>query len=274
MERFSRMHFRILARTCAIAVLLAPFAWGDALAEAGRAIFEKHKDAVVTVELVINQKFTMSGGSSQDDESKTEANGTVINAEGLTVVSLSETDPSAIMEAMMAGSGRMNGFQVDTEIRDAKILRGDGDPIPAEVILRDKELDMAFLRPIEKVSEPFQFIDFSDSDAPKLLDQVISISRLSKVARRVHAASIERIDAIVEKPRTFFIPGRDPTNTNLGSPAFTVDGKPIGVFLIRVIKDTSGGRGGFGGFNQNLTTVLLPASDILEAAAQAPPYED
>lgn len=269
------MKFGNVTIALALAMGTAFAAQADEIAEAGRAIFEKHKDAVVTVELVINQKFSMPGGSSQDDETKTEANGTVINADGLTVVSLSETDPSSIMESMMAGSPQMSGFQMDTEVRDARIIRADGQPIPAEVILRDKELDMAFVRPIAKPSEPFQYIDFSDSDSPQLLDAVISLSRLGKVARSVHAASIERIDAVVEKPRLFFIPGRDPTNTNLGSPAFTVAGKPIGVFLIRVIKDTSGGsRGPFGGFSDNVTTVLLPAADILEAADQAPPYQD
>ena len=259
---------------CAV-VLGAVSSAGDEVAERGREIFEKHKNAVVTVQLTIKQSFSMPGRSSQSSESKSEANGTVLTPEGLTVVSLSETDPSSVMESMMAGSPRMNGFKVDSVVQDVRILRANGEEVPAEVILRDKELDMAFIRPLERPETAFEYIDFSEVGEPRLLDQVISISILGKVARRAHSASVERIDAIVSKPRTFYIPGRDPTNTNLGSPAFTLDGQPIGVFLIRVIKDTSGGgRGAFGGFSDNLTTVLLPGIDILEAAEQAPPFKD
>jgi hypothetical protein len=59
----------------------------------------------------------------------------------------------------------------------------------------------------------------------------------------------------------------------MGSPAFTLDGQPIGVFLIRVIKSTGGGSP-FSGAQDNLTTVLVPGADILDAASQAPPFKE
>ena len=265
------MKFRWTAAAVA-AVVLGGAALADDVAVAGRKVFDSHKEAVVTVQLVIKQQFSMPGMGSQDNESKAEATGTVISPDGLTVVSLSETDPSSVMESMMAGSPQMQGFQMDTEVRDVKILLSDGKEVPAEVILRDKELDMAFVRPSEKPAEPLAYIDMGKSGAPELMDQVISLSRLGTVAGRVHAASVERIDAIVERPRTFYIPGKDPTNTNLGSPAFTLEGEPIGVFLLRVIKDTGGGGQGMFGSSDNITTVLLPAADVLEAASQAPGF--
>ncbi len=256
---------------CSVAVASA-----DDAADSGRAILEKHKAAVVTVQLVIKTKFGMAGGDSQNDESKAEATGTVIDPSGLTVVSLTETDPTSLMESMMSNFGG-GGFKVDTEVRDVKILLEDGKEIPAEIVLRDKELDMAFVRPAEKSETVFAFIDLKDSAPAQLLDQVISISRLGTVARRAPAASIERISAVVDKPRTFYVPGKDPTSTGLGSPAFGLDGKPIGVFLMRAIKDTTGGGGGgFGamfGAADNVTVVLLPGADILEGASQVPPYE-
>ena len=251
-------------------VLAAPMAPADEVAEAGRKILDQNKDAIVTVQLVIKQQFSM-GRNTQDNEMKTEATGTVINPEGLIVVSLSETDPSSIMETMMGGE---RDFQVTSEVQDVKILLANGTEIPAEVILRDKELDLAYVRPTTKPDTEFAYVNMSESGEPQLLDQVISLSRLGRVGRREPAASVERINAVIEQPRRLYIPGNDATQTALGSPAFTLDGQPIGLFLIRVIRDTGGGGGGmFGNFTENVATVLLPAQDIVEGAAQVPPYD-
>ncbi|MFP6598297.1 MAG: hypothetical protein VCC01_12630, partial [Candidatus Hydrogenedentota bacterium] len=133
--------------------------------------------------------------------------------------------------------------------------------------LRDRELDMAFIRPLKKAEAAFSHVNLEDQGTPLQLDQVISVNMLGKVAQRAHSISVERIDAIVVKPRTFYIPGNDPSNTGLGSPAFTLDGKFIGVFFIRAIKATGGGG------QDNVAVILLPAIDIQDAADQAPPFE-
>jgi hypothetical protein len=272
------MEFQAKRRRAALVVALcmmgvAPWAVSDEVSEKGPAILEKNKDAVVTVMLVLNQKMSMPGRGSQNNESQSEATGTVINADGLTLISLSTVDSSAIMDAMMAGAPGMSGMTMETDVISAKILLSDDTEVPAEVVLRDKDLDFAFVRPIEKPTSPFTFVDMTDTAEPGILDQVISLNRMGRVARRVHSASVERIDAVVRRPRTFFIPGKDPTNTNMGSPAFTLDGQPIGVFLIRVIKSTGGGSP-FSGAQDNLTTVLVPGADILDAASQAPPFKE
>ncbi len=260
-----------VAAVCTI--VIAPLAASDEVSEKGPAILEKNKDAVVTVMLVLNQKMSMPGRGSQDNESRSEATGTVIGADGLTVVSLSTVDASSIMDAMMAGQPGASDFTIETDVVSAKILLGDDTEVPAKVVLRDKDLDLAFVRPIEKPESPFAFIDMVDAGEPGILEQVIALNRMGRVARRVHSASVERIDAVVKRPRTFYIPGKDPTNTNMGSPAFMLDGRPIGIFLMRVIQ-ASGSSNPFGGAPDNLATVLVPAVDILDAASQAPPFKE
>lgn len=264
---------KVAAVLLAIAGGLSPALHADELAEKGRAILEEHKSAIVTMAIVINQKVSFTGASSQSRESKIEATGTVISPEGLTVMSLSETDPSSVMEQMMAAAGQSGNMQMETEVRDIKIMLLDGSEVTAEVILRDKDLDMAFVRPKEKQSTPFAYVKIEDSAAPKHLDPVITINRLGQVAGREHAASVERISAIVTRPRTFYVPGLDPTQTGLGSPAFTVDGKFVGINLLRVV---GGGGGGsmLGGRTDNIAGVIIPASDILEGAQQAPKYPE
>lgn len=259
-----------------IVVLGASVARADEAAQKGRTILETHRDAVVTLQVVVNQKVSFPGMASRNNESKVEATGTVISADGLTIMSLSETDPSSIVESMMAASGQGQNLQMETEIKDVKIMLADGGEVEAEIILRDRDLDMAFVRPLKKPEAPFQFVDLSKTGQPDYLDEVITLNRLGQVANRAYAASVERIDAIVERPRRFYVPGNDPTQTGLGSPVFTLNGDFIGVFLMRVISGAqSSGLGGmFGGGRDNMMSVILPAADIAEAAAQAPPFEE
>jgi len=258
----------------AVALLLsAATAFAQTPEEQAREIFQKHQDAVVTAQLVVNTRVSMMGQGSQEDENRIEATATVISPEGLAVMSLSETDPSAIFENMMGGN--MQGMEFSTEVTDAKLLLTDGSEVPARIVLRDKDLDLAFLLPLEAPDEPMAYVDMEASGAPELLDELVLINRLGTVANRVHSVAFERIEAIVERPRTFYIPGDNPTTSGTGSPAFTLSGDFVGVLVLRSVRDPGAGGGGFfGGGQSNVQGIILPAIDISEGAAQAPGFDE
>lgn len=249
--------------------------FADDIAVAGREIYNKHKDAIVTVQLVINTKFSMPGLGGEGDESKQDVTGTVIDPSGLTVLSLSETDPGQFYASMMQEFGGDSGdFQMETELSSINLLLPDGQEIAAEVVLRDRDLDLAFVRPTDKLEKPMAAIDLNDAGEAELLDRVVTINRLGRVARRVHAASLERISAIVDRPRKFYVPGGGYTATALGSPAFTTDGKVLGIFVMRSIR--GGGGSAMGMFDMqpdNIAAIILPAADIKNAARQVPKRE-
>jgi hypothetical protein len=113
-------------------------------------------------------------------------------------------------------------------------------------------------------------LDLSKSATAQVLDQVITLNRLGKAAGRAYAASVERISAVVQKPRLFYIPGSEMTSTTLGSPAFGLDGNVLGVFVMRSVNQKDAGLSMFNFRPQGLTTIILPAADILKAAKQAP----
>ncbi|MCC6152637.1 MAG: trypsin-like peptidase domain-containing protein [Candidatus Hydrogenedentes bacterium] len=253
-----------VALACAVPLLAS----ADELADKGRAVLENSKASVVTVRIVIKMQMSMPNFPSREEEIKSEATGTIIDPSGLTVMSLNETDPSGMFEDMM---GSREGFEVKSSIGDLKILQDDGTEIAAQVVLRDRDLDLAFVRPTEAPKNPLPAIDLTKGATPGLLDPIVTITRLGRVASRKHAVSIERVSAIVERPRTFYVMGKDPTQTSLGSPALTIDGDAIGLCVMRRIK--SGGDGGmsmFGGGDENMLAIVVPASDILEVAKQAP----
>ena len=55
------------------------------------------------------------------------------------------------------------------------------------------------------------------------------------------------------------------TATRQGSPAFTLEGKVLGVFVMRAVSGQ-----GSGSVRDNVTSIIVPAEDILKAAKQAP----
>ena len=234
----------------------------DEIGEKGREIFKKYQHAVVTVQVVLKVSYSGSGGSN---ERKNDITGSVIDPSGLVVVALSACDPSEMLQRMMGEA--YSKYKLESEITDMKVLLDDGSEVPAEIVLRDKDLDLAFLRPKTKPANPMVALDLSHSSPAQILDQVITLNRLNSAAGRAYAASVERITAVMQKPRTFYIPDSTMTSTGLGSPVFSADGNVVGMILVRTV---SGRGGSTRNPNENMTSIILPAQDILQAAKQAP----
>jgi hypothetical protein len=234
----------------------------DELAVKGRDIFNKNQQAVVTVQVVLKMSYS---GTAKANETRQEITGTVVDPSGLTVLALSAADPSEMYQRMMAEQGSQ--YKLEAEVTDLKILLADGTELPAEIVLRDKDLDLAFIRPKSKPASPMAAIDFGKSAPAQLLDEVITLNRLNSAAGRAYAASVERISAVVQKPRTFYIPDSTMTSTTLGSPAFSLDGKIVGLVVMRAVNAKGGGGRNY---RENMTSIILPAEDILKGAKQAP----
>jgi len=241
---------------------------------AGRKILESTQNAVIKVKLVVQQKMLMNGKEVQSSESKSEATGTVIDPSGLVVVSLSTVDPSKLMDAVMGNMG-MGGQSVETkfQLKDIKLILSDETEVDAKVVLRDRDWDLAFVRPAQKLAKPLAAIDLKAQAPALILEDVIVIKRLAKVANHEPGALATKISAIVRKPRLFYIPETTGEGTEaLGSPVFNGDGKIVGIMVMRMMETKSGGGmaamlGGASGMG--ITAIVLPASQVLDASTQA-----
>jgi S1-C subfamily serine protease len=242
-------------------ILLAATCVADDLADKGRDIFKKNRHAVVTVQVVLKTTYSGNGRSSNPTESKQDLTGAVIDPSGLTVLALSAVDPAELYHRMS------DEYKIETQINDLKILLDDGTELPAEIVLRDKDLDLAFIRPKTKPSAPMAALDLSNASSVDVLDPVIALNRLNRATGRSYSATVERIDAVMQKPHTFYIPGTSASSTSLGSPAFALNGNLVGIFVMRAVSagDTTGRN-----TRDNMTVVILPAEDILKGAKQAP----
>ena len=238
-------------------------AMADELAERGRAVLEKWKSSVVTVQMVTAVSM---GTGSQKVEDKAEATGTIIDPSGLVVFSLTSSDPTLALGKMMGMFGGSGDSGMQAEVTDIKIRLPGGEELPSEIVLRDRDLDLVFVRLNEKPSSPLSAVNLADPTSPKALDEVVVLNRLGNVANWTTSARLDRIEAVVEKPRTYYLLGDDLT---LGAPVFALDGKIVGIMLLR----TGTTRPSMGAFLEGISgmgmlPIILPAEDIAEVAQQ------
>ncbi len=226
----------------------------------GRELVKRYADAVVGVELVVTIKVKVGDREMPPREQKVEINGTVISADGLTVTSLAEVDPQMAFEAM---SGSQRGGQrpelLGADFKEVKLRLADGTELPARFVLKDQDLDLAFMAPVaEEAAEAgarktFAYVDLAQAAEGELLESYTLVGRAPKALQRVPVARTTKIMGVVEKPRRLYLM----TETSLGVPMFDAAGRVLGITFQHFANSR---RTGF---------VVLPAEDIAEIAKQA-----
>ena len=264
------------------ACLLLPLASGPAFsdqeADAGKKILKKWQEVVVTVKIVNRLRMVVEGREVNKSENKTEAIATVIDPSGLAVLPLSVTDPTRIANLFSEAQGRGEDSprsNYESELSDLKMVFADGKEVPAQVILRDKDLDLVFIRPTAKPEKPLPALDLAQGAVPDILDPVFVMTRLGKVAGYSPSVSLLRIQSVMKKPRAFYIPDFYVDETGLGAPIFNLEGKVLGILTLRVFITPGGGMSSIlgGASGMGIIPVILPAADVAEVAKQAPKQE-
>jgi len=183
----------------------------------------------------------------------------VLDASGLTVLSLSTLQPDDLMSRQL--SARVSAdtrVDVTTEPSEIKMHLADGREVPAKLVLRDQDLDLAFIRPAQAPATPMTCVD-APSVKASILDLLFVIQRTSEATGWSTAAAFGTVQLVIDKPQTYYQVSM-PTvgGGGLGSPIFDPAGRFVGVILLR----NSGGRG-------SSSSGILPADEIRDIAKQA-----
>lgn len=222
---------------------------------AARDLMAKHGDAVVFVLGTVKVRMNQGGKEVPNPDQRLQALVTLLDSSGLGVMSLTALDPSELASAQLSrGRAAGAGISVTTEASELRYRLADGREVPARVVLRDKELDLAFLRPVEKPSAPMAAIDTAAAKA-SVIDPVIALQRLPEIAGWQAGVMFLSVQAVLEKPRTFYFL----TGGVAGSPVFDTRARFVGVVLR--LKNESDPA--------NAPLIVLPAGDIREVAKQA-----
>lgn len=240
----------------AVAVLVLGSVAGAApepVASAGKAIVKRHADVIVGVELVATVRMKQGDREAPPREQRVEVNGTVISPSGLTVTSLSAVDPQTMFEAMRAG-GNTRIELVSVDFKEVKLRLANGEEVPARFVLKDADLDLAFMAPeADAGGRQFAHVALEQAADGAVLGTYFSLGRAPKSLQRVPLVRVSEVTGVVEKPRRFFLM----TDQSTGTPTFDPEGRILGV----TVQNFANGR--------PTGMVVLPAADIADMAKQA-----
>lgn len=240
------------------------------LIETGQKLVKTYSNAVINISATI--KLTISGGGASRDpiEQKQEVLATIIDPSGLAVTSLLSLDPgSGVRSIRGRGRGGENvNVNVKSDVSDVKYRFADGTEVSGRIVLKDEDLDLAFIAPEKTLDDATKgkFVSVSLDGAAEevqLLEPVISIGRLDKNLSYEPAVNAARLTAKLTKPRLEYVAGGA-----VGGPSFTRDGKLVGICLMHRSGspdvDANSSRA-----QRDSTQVIIPAADIAEVAVQA-----
>lgn len=257
---------RVCAGAIALTMWIAATGAAESIQQTGRELVGKYEGAVITVQIVVSQKMSYGGQSSSDEEAKIETCGSVVSPDGLTIIPLDSLDPSGAFKKLM-GSRMGEDFKMDSQVKDIRLVLDGGKEVAATAVLRDSDLNLAILKPIDKLDKPLPCIDLSQSAEPEMLDRVVALARLGKVADRAIGVMTGEIQAIVRKPRKLYIPSSEVVSGGYGVPVFNESGKVLGIVVMRMLP--GGGEHAMGSSSGPMIGAILPTGDVRKMIAQA-----
>jgi len=241
-------------------------AHADPTADVARTIIDKYKDAVVTFNVVIK----VSGGPFQDDENtELEAQGFVLDASGLIVTTNAAIDPVSMMAGIPGAEERLG--KITTKVVSVRILGANGDDIPAKVVLRDTDRNLAFIRPLTPPATPPAFVDLKTAGPAKVGDGVYVVSKMGKSGNRGPQIGFTRVSGQIERPRLVYVIQPVSGAGSPGNLVFNDQGQPLGLLNFRL---SASRRSSFAFGGSDSLEVVIPADDVAEIAQEAPQVKD
>lgn len=217
----------------------------ESVEEKARQLLEEHKGALV----VITAKGTLEAKTSGDPlparEQQRRTLGVTIGDDGLVVVSNSAIDASLGLEGQQA---QLDGDVVTiktakTVFEEIEISYGDSTLLSGKVVRQDVDADVAFIMPdqaeAKALNKTFQKVNLSEFAATAdAADRVVGLSRSSAVYGYMPTLVMGRITGVFRGDRVYFVTD---AGTAQGIPVFTIDGKPLGLTVVRIVEGRPSG---------------------------------
>ena len=235
----------ILAAAIALLCPVVSLAQEETVEAKARKLLESYKGALVVITAKGQLKAKTSGDPLPDREQQRRTLGVTIGDDGLVVVSNSAIDAAVGLSGQQA---QMNDKVVtiqsaSTEFTDVEISYGDTTLLHGKVVRQDVEADVAFILPdpaeSKALNKTFDKVDLSQFAATaEAADMVVGLSRSSAVYGYMPTLVMGRITGVFKGERTFFVTD---AGTAQGVPVFTLDGKPVGLTVVRIIEGQPSG---------------------------------
>jgi hypothetical protein len=226
---------------------------------------------LVTVKFILKMEMggQMGDMGMEGEETEQEISGVLIDAKGLVLTSSAQLGGFADM----FGGAEMG---ITATPKDMKVLIGDDtEGVKAEVVARDRELDLAWVRITETTdaagaAKSFDALDLSKPGAAKVGDKIYIVEKLGKFFDRAPIVVEERVAGTTKKPRPLIVP-MGMLAASMGKPVFTADGSLLGMVVVQMpgADEMAAAASGMGDHDVRGFGMILPASEISKATERA-----
>ncbi|MFT4637824.1 MAG: hypothetical protein ACI8T1_001137 [Verrucomicrobiales bacterium] len=230
----------------------------DLLKIAAGKLLESYGESIALARIKVEMVISV-GEQSQTLEQSLNAPCTVIREDGL---SLAPDLTSSIVSQVKSQVSRQTGgaeVNVGVEMKQIKLVLGDGTEIPSKIVFQDRDLNLSFILP-DKGSDEAEGVTYipvtlDDHAELTLFEEVLALSRLGEDLNRDLAVRNGRVSSIIRKPRLIY----RTDIVGIGAPVFNINAK-IGGFQV----PKSG----------NSANMILPIPAILKSMQQIPAEEE
>lgn len=256
------------------ATTIAATASTPELRAAGKKLADAHRESVVWLSVLSKTTMDAEGNvppeikmalAGQGSESKSEITGTIIDATGLVVTSLAGLDKATMVDGKSIPT-QMGTIKIkaSSEIKEVKLITPDGSEVPADLVLKDEDLGLAFVKVRADSEEAkgvnFKAVNLEDSSDGEVLDECIAIGRLDDTFDRTNCMVTSEIIGKAVNPRLVY---RTQDQT-VGCPVFLASGKLLGISVIPKVSKLTDASG-----QLQISPIVLPAADVAKIAEQA-----
>lgn len=234
------------------------------LGPVSRDTLSRYRDAVVQVNSILKIEVTGGSSSGAAQEQPIETLGTVIHPSGLTVVAASALNPLGAIGTLDIQGTSVRPQGSTSQIR---LRMSDGSEIPMKQVVTDEDLDLAFLAPDPEKPAPkqtFASVPLDPAAEAKVMDELITVGRAGKLFNWEPAVGVVRIFARITKPRVNYLFSGGYSG-GLGTPAFTTEGRCMGIIVLKRSPAMMTGRQ----MTSGGAAVILPSADVAEVATTA-----
>jgi len=244
-------------------------AHADEKAEFQRLLKDR-ADTVVTLKLVLKMKGGFFGADGQEMEREVSA--VMIEPQGLVLAS--STELGGIPPTVRRMMSRMGG-ELSVIPSDIKVLVGDDtEGLEGELLARDSDLDLAWVKVKDPGEKTFPALDLSRSVKPELGQRLLAVTRMNKYFDRAPVVVEVRLAGSTTKPRELYVPS-GPLSETFCTPVYTPDGTLVGVTVLQFPEldvsadDPFSMSGQMAGLESVMSGFILPAEEVLKATRRA-----
>lgn len=201
----------------------------DSLGAKLAALESTYRSAIVQVKYR-QQVITSTAEPAQEEELVT--TGLVVSEDGLVMVSTMIYEPFTQVPHGVGIRFPASVSRLDAKVSEARILTASGDEFPAELVGRDPEADVAFMK-FDPGTSTTSVVRFGSRDV-SVGEQVAVISWLPQPLGPGISVELSRVQALTTRPNDGFMISTSVADP-VGSLVSSVDGEPVGLLDALVV---------------------------------------